>query len=155
MNQMKTGCDHRILMLGSLLLALMVIGSMPTQAQISIVVAKSSHQTAGAGDLRQMFSGAKLTWSAGEKVAIADQPEAAIGKAFYDKFIGKSLSQVRTEWMKLVLSGQAAAPKKCSDDDAVKAFVRENPNAVGFISSSAVDESVKELYRVSATGKTE
>lgn len=152
---MKKVCDHRIVALGGLLLALVFTSSVSAQAQISIVVAKSSHQTAGAADLRQMFSGAKLTWSGGERVAIADQPEAAIGKAFYDKFIGKSLSQVRTEWMKLVLSGQSAAPKKCSDDDAVKAFVRGNPNAVGFIATSAVDESVKELYRVSATAKAE
>ncbi len=135
---MKKGCDFRILTLGSLFLALMLASSVPTQAQISIVVSKSSHQTAGSADLRQMFTGERLTWSSGEKVTVVDQPEAAIGKAFYDRFIGKSLNQVRTEWMKLVLSGQTAPPKKCSDDNAVKEFVRENPNAVGFISLSAV-----------------
>ena len=133
----------------------MVLAVSIGQAQISVVVAESSRQTAGASEIKQIFTGAKLVWAGGEKVLVADQPESAISKAFYEKFVGKSVSQVRTEWMKLVLSGQATAPKKCAGDAAVKEFLSDNPNAVGYISSSALDERVKEIHRVSAAGKGE
>jgi ABC-type phosphate transport system substrate-binding protein len=125
------------------------------KAQISVVVGKSSEQTAGASDLKQMFSGSMMTWPGGARVIIVDQQENEISKTFHEKFVGKSLSRVRMEWMKLVLSGQASAPRKCTDDDAVKAFVQANSNAVGFISSSAIDGTVKELCRVSAQSKVE
>lgn len=141
-------------MLGIMLVCALCIVSRG-QSQISIIVGKSVRHTVDVLQMRQMFSGAKLTWTNGEKVVIADQSDAAIGKKFYALFTGKTISQVRLEWMKLVLSGQASAPTKCMNDAAVKTYVRENPNAVGFISSSSVDESVKELYRVNETDKYE
>lgn len=117
-------------------------------AQISVVVSKSSQQTASASELKQMFAGVRLSWPSGEKIVIADQSDTEVGKSFYEKFVGKSVSQIRTEWTKLVLSGQASAPKKCSNDDAVKKTLADNPNGVGYISSSALDGTVKEIQRI-------
>ncbi len=131
------------------LLGLMVLGSM-VSAQVSIVVAKHSTHTAPALDLKQFFTGSKLQWEDGEKVLIVEQSGSAINAAFYKSFLGASLTQVHTGWTKLVLSGQAHAPRKCVDDAAVKKTVSESPNAVGFISSSSLDDSVKEIYRVIA-----
>ena len=119
-----------------------------TNGQISIVVSKSSTNTATQSELKQMFTGSLLSWSGGTKVAIIDQSDSETGKTFHSKFLDKSVAQVRGEWMKLVLSGQANAPKKCSDDEAVKKALSENPNSVGYITSSAMDGSVKELYRI-------
>jgi ABC-type phosphate transport system substrate-binding protein len=129
-------------------LAVLLVLSVGAQAQISIIVSKSSSQSAEASSLKQMFAGTKLSWSGGEKIMIADQQETAVGKAFYEKFVDKSVTAVRTEWTKLVLSGQAMAPKKCADDDAVKKAVADNPNAVGYISSSSLDGTVKEIHRI-------
>jgi hypothetical protein len=130
------------------MLILAAVMTITVEAQISVVVSKSSNQSATQSELKQMFAGVRLTWSGGEKMTIADQSDTEVGKTFYDKFIGKSVSQVRTEWTKLVLSGQASAPKKCSNDDAVKKALADNPNAVGYISSSSLDGTVKEIHRV-------
>ena len=124
------------------------VASTVAEAQISIVVSKSSKQMATPSELKQMFAGARLTWSGGEKVMIADQSDSEVGKSFYQKFVEKSVSQIRTEWTKLVLSGQASAPKKCSDDEAVKKALADNPNSVGFISTGALDGTVKEIHRI-------
>lgn len=126
----------------------MLLITLSAQAQLSIVVGKSSTNKAGLEELKQMFSGAKTSWDNGNKVQIADQADSDVGKKFYDKFIGKSAVQVRSQWMKLVLSGQGSAPVKCSDDAAVKKAVAENPNAVGYISSGAVDATVKEIGKI-------
>ena len=135
--------------LAGALFGLMVLGSM-VSAQVSVVVGRQSTQTAAASDLKQFFTGSKLQWEDGEKVVVVEQSGKAIGEAFYKSFLGASLPQVHTGWTKLVLSGQANAPKKCADDAAVKKTVSESPNAVGFISSSSLDDSVKEIYRVIA-----
>jgi ABC-type phosphate transport system substrate-binding protein len=127
---------------------LVIAASWSAEAQISIIVSKSSPQKAGASELKQIFSGAKVSWPNGTKILVIDQPETDAGKKFYGKFVEKSFTQVRTQWMKLVLSGQATAPMKCADDAAVIKAVTENPGAVGYILSSALDASVREIGRV-------
>ncbi len=97
---------------------LLHLASSPAEAQYSIIVAKSSTHKATKDEARDMLTGTKLTWADGAKVAVVDQPESETGKAFYTKFIGKSATQVRMQWTKLLLSGQAVAPKKCTDDAA-------------------------------------
>lgn len=121
---------------------------LPAGAQISVVISSSSSQSASKEELKEVFAGAKLTWSNGSKIQVVDQPETDMGKKFYEGFVGKSVNQVRTQWTKLVLSGQAGAPAKCADDAAVKKAVADNPNAVGYISSSALDGTVKEIQRI-------
>jgi len=67
---------------------------------------------------------------------------------FYDKYLGKSVSQVRVQWTKLVLSGQATAPVKALSDEDVKKSVSGNANALGYISTKSLDSSVKELFKI-------
>jgi len=117
-------------------------------AQISVVVSKSSQQTISKNDAKQVFAGSKTTWSNGNKVQVVDQSETEVGKMFYDKYLGKSVSQVRVQWTKLVLSGQATAPIKASSDEEVKKNVSGNANALGYISTKSLDSSVKELFKI-------
>lgn len=124
------------------------LAASPAVAQYSVIVSKSSTQKAGKDEARDMFTGVKLTWADGAKVVVIDQAESATGKGFYEKFIGKSTNQVRMQWTKLMLSGQAAAPKKCADDAAAKKAVAESPNAIGYVASSALDDTVKEIARI-------
>jgi hypothetical protein len=71
-----------------------------------------------------------------------------LGKKFYDMVIGKSANQVRRQWTKLLLSGQAAPPLKQPSDKNVKKVVAGNPNAIGYIATSALDDSVREVLRI-------
>lgn len=140
--------NTRLLYACILILALACMTVSTAQAQISIVIGKSSIHKAGLDDLKQMFNGTKITWANGNKVHVADQSESELGKRFYEKFIGKSAIQVRTQWMKLFLSGQASAPLKCNDDASVKKAVADDPNMVGYISSASLDNTVKEIGRI-------
>ncbi len=128
--------------------AFVFAGTQQARAQISIVVAKSSTHTAEGSELKQIFSGTKLRWSDGERVAVVQLAENAVAKAFFENFVGISVIQARNEWSRLILTGQAVAPRQCNTDEAVKKAVAENADAVGFISSSSLDSSVKEIYRV-------
>jgi len=73
-----------------------------------------------------------------------DQPEsAAIRADFYQKATGRSLSQVKATWSRLMFSGKAQPPEEVADAASVKQAVAADPKAIGYIDASAVDGSVK------------
>ena len=123
--------------------------ALPTAyAQISVVVGSSSSLNATEAQVKDFFSGAKVNWSDGTKVQVVDQPNSPLSELFYQALIGRSPAQVRVQWTKLVLSGQATAPVKGANDDEVKKTVSSTDGAIGFIATSALDGTVKELIRL-------
>lgn len=129
------------------LLALIILPGV-LQAQISIVVSSSSDRTADASFLKQVFSGTRFSWPDGDKIVVVDQPGTPVSEAFYDKFVGRSVSEVRKTWMRSILSGEASAPVKCANDEEVKIQLTGKPMAIGFIATSSLDGTVREIYRV-------
>jgi ABC-type phosphate transport system substrate-binding protein len=80
---------------------------------------------------------------------LLDQGESsAVREQFYTKVTGKSASQVKAAWSRLVFSGKATPPKEIASSAEVKQLVASNPNAVGYIEKSAVDATVKVLLAV-------
>jgi ABC-type phosphate transport system substrate-binding protein len=128
--------------------ALILAMAVSAQAQISVIVAKSTEAKATKTEVKEIFTGAKLKWANGNKIQVVDQPDTELGKKFYDLVIGKSANQVRRQWTKLLLSGQAVAPIKQPSDKNVKKIVAGNPNAIGYIATSALDDSVREILRI-------
>ncbi|MFC1553599.1 hypothetical protein ACFL7D_03095 [candidate division KSB1 bacterium] len=146
---MKKERSTKIIVLTFLTMAFIIIANLSSAfAQISVVVSSSSSNTATAAQLKEMFSGSRLTWKDGTKIQIAHQPDSDTGKQFYDKFIGKTANTVLKKWTKLSLSGQANAPVKCVNDDDVKKAVAKGKNIVGFIKTSSLDGTVKEIHKI-------
>lgn len=119
-----------------------------SQAQISVVVAASSSQTADQDAVARMFTGQVTKWADGTKVQIVDQSASSVGQDFYAKVLNKSVAQVRKSLMALLLSGQISKPEQVGSDAEVKAAVARNPGAIGYIATSSLDDSVKELVRI-------
>jgi ABC-type phosphate transport system substrate-binding protein len=117
-------------------------------AQISVVVAASSNITGTKSEVIDMFVGARTTWSNGAKVQVVDQPDTDVGRKFYADVLGQTVPQLRTQWTRLVLSGQAQAPKKAPDAGAVKRVVSQTAGAIGYIPTSELDASVKEILKI-------
>jgi hypothetical protein len=134
----------------SIVLSLLWFAAAPgtLNAQISVIVSSSSHQTADASFLKQVFSASRFSWPDGEKILVVEQAGTPVGKSFYEEFVGTSVSETRKTWLRLVLSGEAIAPVKCANDEEVKRQVALKPNSVGFISAGELDNSVKEIYRI-------
>lgn len=137
-------------------IALLGSGAKPALAQISIVTAKSAKldsNTVSKPALKEIYMGARLKWADGNKIHVVDQADTETGKQFYAAVIGKSVNEVRKQWAKLLLSGQASAPLKCPSDKMVKKMVTANPNAIGYIATNALDDTVKEILRINGDAK--
>lgn len=120
------------------------------QAQISMIVSKATAVKLTKSEIKEIYTGAKLKWPNGNKIQVVDQPDTATGKNFYALVIGKSFTQTRSQWTKLLLSGQANAPLRLPADKAVKKAVAGNPNAIGYIAAGALDDTVQEILRIEA-----
>ncbi len=136
--------------IGALGIMLMIAGSGSASAQISLIVSKESRVSPTSSELKDIFNGLKLQWSDGTRIVVVEQGGTKVGKAFCESFLGKSVSQFRNAWTKLVLGGQANAPLKQTDDASVLRQVAQNPSAIGFVATASLDESVTEVYRVIA-----
>ncbi len=77
-----------------------------------------------------------------------DQSEGANARhEFYRKIVNKSESQLKSYWSRLIFTGKGQAPQVVGSNDDVKSIISNNPNLIGYIDSSAVDASVKVIYR--------
>jgi ABC-type phosphate transport system substrate-binding protein len=76
-----------------------------------------------------------------------DLPEGnALRAAFYKKATDRDVAQVKAVWSRLVFSGKATPPAEVGDAAAVKAAVKADSKAIGYIDKSAVDGSVKVVF---------
>ncbi|MCC6433271.1 MAG: substrate-binding domain-containing protein [Gemmatimonadaceae bacterium] len=120
----------------------------PASAQISVIVSASQSKSLTEQQIAEIFAGASTTWPDGTKVQIVENGDAVLTQKFFAKVVKKPTALVRSQWTKLALSGQGAAPKKGADAAAVKDYVKRMPGAIGYIATSDLDDSVKEIFKV-------
>ncbi len=66
-----------------------------------------------------------------------------VHKEFAKKVLGKSSSQLKAYWAKLVFTGKGTPPKQINSDAEMIKLVAANPNLIGFVNAASVDDSVK------------
>ena len=119
-------------------------------AGVAIVTHPASEVTALSVKKVSRFYFAKdLTFDNGKSVVLVEQsPDQAIRKIFYAKVLRKTESSVKRRWSKMLFTGKASPPKVLKNDAEIKAYIADNPGSIGYISSDAVDDSVKVLLQV-------
>lgn len=121
-----------------------------TSADVVVIVNKDSGVSSlSASDVKKLFLGKSRTLPGGASAKVVDQPEgAATREEFGSKVLKKSPSQLKAYWSKLIFSGKGAPPQTMDDDAAVKAFVADNANGIGYVDAAAVDDSVTVVLEV-------
>lgn len=129
----------------SIALGLTALSINPAQAADVVVVvsAKSSVGNLSADQVSQIFLSKSTSFPNGDQATPVDQSGGSVREEFYSKVTGKDASQLKAYWSQLMFSGKGKPPKAVPDSDEVKKLVAANPNAIGYISKSAVDSSVK------------
>lgn len=91
------------------------------------------------GKMTKLPDGTPLT-------VIEHQDGDSVKDEFYNKVVGKSASQLKAYWAKLVFTGEGVPPKEYAGDKVVKDRVSVTPGAIGYVSDGSVDKSVKVLF---------
>lgn len=125
-----------------LLLATLLSGS--AVADIAVVVNPANANAVSADDLNRLFLGRASSFADGSKATPLNMAEGKPARDEFDsKVLNRSAAQLKAYWSKLVFTGKGTPPKELADDAAVKAAVAADSSAIGYISSSSVDSTVK------------
>lgn len=108
----------------------------PAPAQEFVVIVNASNPVASMSkeEVAKLFLKKTVSWPAGTTVAAVEQPMTAkTREAFAREVLGKTIAQVKSYWQQQIFSGRdVPLPEKQNDDDVV-AFVRSNPNGIGYV----------------------
>ena len=118
------------------------------QAGSVVVVGKGSPIAASSeDDVVKAFLGKKKDLG-GVSVIPVDQGEGNPARNdFYSAVVKKSEAQLKSYWSRLIFTGKGQAPQVVGGDSEVKNLVASNPNIIGYIDESAVDGTVKVIYK--------
>lgn len=129
-----------------------VVLAIPTLAwsEVAVVVHPSAgFDSLAEDDVARIFLGKSKSFPGGAQAVPVNQNEGAAARdKFNEGICKKNASQYKAYWSQLVFTGKGTPPKDAGDDAAVKALVAANPNMIGYIDASAVDATVKVVYKV-------
>jgi ABC-type phosphate transport system substrate-binding protein len=111
---------------------------------VAVVSARSAVRTLSASQLTDIFLGRASTFPSGARAVPIDQPEGSAARdEFYAKVAGKSPAQIKAFWSKIIFTGRGQPPKEAANGTDVKKLVASNADAIGYIDSTLVDDSVR------------
>lgn len=126
----------------------LILAAGAAQAEQLAVIAHPSTQTAGISNdaLAQIYLDKSKSLPDGTPATPVDQPEGSAQRAkFYQDVTNKDERELKSYWSKRMFTGKGKPPQTLADDRAVKEYVARTPGAIGYVSGSAVDGSVKIL----------
>jgi ABC-type phosphate transport system substrate-binding protein len=100
--------------------------------------------TLKAADVSKLFLRKQTRWTNGRNVQPVDQAESAAARRKFSQAVhGMDVPSVKSFWQEVVFSGRGEPPVEKPSDGEVVAYVRANPNAIGYVSPEAPVADVK------------
>ena len=116
---------------------------------VAVVVSKENPTSeVSLKELVKIFKQEKQFWEGGKKIYLIMRETGAPEKAIVMRKVYKMGDdlELKKYWLGMVFRQEIASfPKTLSSNEAVKRFVNQAPNAVGFIDAASVDDRVKAL----------
>ena len=132
-----------LLLIGSLLLPATL------DAAIAVVVHPSNQTSLTQDELVRLYTGKLSAFPDGSSAVPVNLADAAPLRADFDqKALGRSSSQIKAYWSKLVFTGKGTPPKEVDSEAEMIKLVSSNPNILGYVSSSADVSGVKVLLNI-------
>jgi ABC-type phosphate transport system substrate-binding protein len=104
-----------------------------------IVNAASPVSALSVGEVSRLFLKKVTSWPGGRPVLPIDQTKRSPVRASFSRAVhGKDVAAVASYWQQMIFSGRAVPPLEESSESAVVAYVSAHPNAIGYVSASAV-----------------
>lgn len=126
----------------------LVIFSMGSLADIAVIAHPSNTNPLDQTAISKIFLGKVKSYPDGGTIIAINQLEGSpVRAAFDESVLGKSSSQIKSYWSKLMFTGKGTPPQEVQSDAEVKQLVAANPSIIGYVDASLVDDSVKVLLK--------
>jgi len=112
-------------------------------AEVAVIAHPSQNLTVSPDELERIFLG-KLKQVDGQSIVpINLKMGSPVRKDFNEKVLGKTESQLKSYWSRLVFTGKAQPPKDVESESEMLELIARNPNMVGYIDKSNLTPAVK------------
>ncbi|BBN83805.1 hypothetical protein PA25_37900 [Pseudoalteromonas sp. A25] len=117
--------------------------SFSIQAEVAVIVNPSNGATLDKDAIAKIYLGKAKSFSDGTKVNAVGLNSGGAVDAFTSNVLGKSSSQYKAYWSKLIFTGKGTPPETLDSEQAVIEFVAANADAIGYVESAKVTGAVK------------
>lgn len=131
-----------------IILGMSLLIASAANAEMVIVVHPSNNSAVNEDFVSSVYLGKTRSFEDGKQLVAVNQSGNALEEEFNKKVLGKSSSQMKAYWSKLVFTGKGTPPKEVKTDEEVISLVSENPATIGYISSTSVSDKVKVVLTV-------
>jgi len=115
----------------------------PAHAEVAVIVHPSNQQNLSDTDIKNLFSGKQKSFPDGKAAIVLSLPEGDSQlSAFNNKVLGKTDSQMKAYWSKVMFTGKGTPPKEVTQDEMLK-LVAENPSTIGIADAASVNAAVR------------
>jgi ABC-type phosphate transport system substrate-binding protein len=129
-----------------LLLVCFVFTSSFSFAEIAVIIHPDNAASLDKSSIQKIFLGKKKSFSTGEKAIPLNNNNESILTVFNKEIVKKNKKQLKAYWSKLVFTGKGTPPQEADSDSEVIELISNNPNLIGYIDASNVNDSVKVIY---------
>ena len=140
-----------LIVIGAVFLLLYSLSAQDSYADDLIIICNQSVpvDSLSKSDIQRIFLGKKTEWFGGNKIAfvlLSDKGEVGeVHNRFLQDFMGKTPTQYKNYWKKMVFTGKGRTPKSFKTSDELIDYVSKTAGAIGYISTNAQKETVKTI----------
>ncbi|MEP6763134.1 MAG: hypothetical protein ABJB66_02425 [Gemmatimonadaceae bacterium] len=112
-----------------------------------LIVNDANHASGiSSSEVAQIFMKKKTDWPSGEAVIPVDQSANSPSRVAFSKdVLHRDVMAMKLYWQQQMFAGRANAPDEKASDAVVVAYIKDNPGAIGYVSSAASTTGVKVL----------
>lgn len=111
-------------------------------ADVSVIVNKSNANNLTQEQVSKLFLGKTTNFPDGSTAIPVNLSQSDARSEFDSNVLGRNSAQVSAYWSKAVFTGAGNPPKEIASGAEVLKLVATNPNVIGYVDSSLVDDSV-------------
>lgn len=126
---------------------LLLLSATVAQAEIAVIAHKSNTQHGvSVQDIADMYVGKLRHFSNGKSVKLVEHRKGSeIRKKFNSAVLNMSEREISRYWSKRRFTGKIKSPKSLGSDRAIREWVADTPEGLGYIDGKSLDGSVKLL----------
>jgi len=116
-------------------------------AETVVIVNPSVTDSFSKDDVKRLFLGKKSSFPGGAKATTFYLKNGNAAREHFSKSVlGKSSSQLKAYWSKLVFTGKGTPPEELANDAAAVAKVAADASAIAYVDAAAVTDGVKVVF---------
>ncbi|MAI65874.1 MAG: phosphate ABC transporter substrate-binding protein [Alteromonas sp.] len=126
------------------IIALCLFLSAPVFAGTAIIINSSNASGIDLEMVKRIYLGKAKAFPDGSRaIPLTFEQGNGLRDTFNKDVLGKSESQYSAFWSKLVFTGRGTPPEMIASEEEMLTLVANNPNTIGFVDESKVNETVK------------